>query len=117
MQEGHRQHKAFETTFRQYSSAILARDYATAYSLGDQAFRDAVPEQDFKAEQQALETKLGALDSSSTESLDIEGNGDPMEWTARVREVRNYRNGKFHTLYEFRFENGRWQLFGFKQDD
>jgi hypothetical protein len=108
--------KALESTFRQYSKDILARDYAAAYSLGDQAFRESSTMEGFIAEQQGLETKLGPLESS-TETVGIEAHGSPTEWTGLVREIRNYRNGRFHVLYEFRFEDGRWQLYGFKQDD
>jgi hypothetical protein len=38
MQIVHRQHQAFDAAYREYSSAILARDYAKAYAFGGRTF-------------------------------------------------------------------------------
>jgi hypothetical protein len=113
----HQRHEAFDATFRQYSNAVLARDYATAYSFGGREFRIALSEPDFAAEQQSLEDKFGNLESSRSQSLSIEGKTDPGSWSAKVLEVRHYRRGNVRLLYKFLFEDGRWQLFGYQEHE
>jgi len=109
------QRDAADTTFRRYSDAIRVRDFATAYSIGSQEFRDALSEPDFAAGQQLLEAKWGKLMSSETEAFSFVGHGDPVEWTAKVRERRHYEHGDVHLLYEFHSNGGRWELFGYKE--
>jgi hypothetical protein len=111
------QRDAFDAMFKRYSNAIAARDYATAYSIGDQEFQKTLSESDFAAEQESLEAAWGRLESSSTESFKVDGQGEPMEWRAKLRELRRYQNGTLHLLYEFHFEDGRLQLFGFRLVD
>jgi hypothetical protein len=117
MREVHRQHQAFNAAFQQYSSAILARDYPAAYSLGGREFRAVLSQSDFAKEQQELESRLGILESASVAKLEIRGSGDPAQWIAKVQELRHYKNGNLYLRYEFRFEDGQWRLFGYQEDE
>jgi hypothetical protein len=114
LQAGRSKQKAFDSTFRRYSNAIASRDYATAYSIGSREFQGALSEPDFMTGEQSLESKWGKLVSSTTENFTIDGQLDPIEWTAKLRERRRYQNGDVHLLYEFHFVDGRWELFGYK---
>jgi len=115
--EGHKRQEELSATFEYFSRALRARDYATAYSLSDQEFRNALSERDFTAQQISLENKWGGLESSSVEKFQIDGHGEPLEWSAKVHELRHYKNGNVHLLYEFHLEDGRWQLFGYQGAD
>ena len=117
MRIAHAQQKIFDATYSRYANSIKARDYAAAYSLGSQEFRQALSEPDFVAGQQSLEGKWGKLVSSETENFKIEGHGDPTEWIAKLRERRHYEKGEVQLLYEFHFDGGRWQLFGYTEVD
>lgn len=111
----HRQRVALEATFQQYSNAIVARDYPAAYSYYGSAFKTAITLQDFIAQERSFESKLGRIKSTNVAGFYMHGRGSPMVWTALIREVRRYENGEVHLLCEFHFEDGRWQLFGYKQ--
>lgn len=115
--EGHKRQEELSSTFEHFSHAIRARDYATAYSLSDQEFRNALSERDFVAQQLSLESRWGGLETSSVEKFRIDGNGEPLEWSAAVHELRHYKNGDVHLLYEFHLEEGTWRLFGYKGAD
>jgi hypothetical protein len=111
----YRQKRDLEKTFRDYSLAIESRDYSKAYAYGDGAFKAAIDPQDFAAQQSAFESRLGPLKSINEGAYDMHGRGSPMQWMARVEEVRHYDRGEVHFACEFRLEEERWQIFGCKQ--
>jgi hypothetical protein len=117
MQVGHQRQKQFDETYSRFSNAILARDFATAYSIGDPDFREVTSEKDFIDQQQEIEARLGPLESSKILNFKIYGHGNSLEWIAQIREARRYKNGNFNIIYEFHFEDDRWQLSGYRPDE
>jgi hypothetical protein len=113
----HKQRNALEATFSQYSHALLATDYAAAYSYGDAAFKAELTQQEFAGQQASFVSKLGKPKAIDIEGFDVRGHGSPIRRIAIIREDRRYENGAVHILSEFHFEYGRWQLFGYKQVD
>jgi hypothetical protein len=111
----YRQKRDLEKTFRGYSRAIESRDYTGAYAYGDSLFKAAIGPQAFAAQQSAFESQFGALKSIREGGLYMHGRGSPMQWIGIVEEVRDYDRGKVHLACEFHFEDGRWQIFGYKQ--
>jgi len=112
---GHKQRKALEATFTHYSSALIQEDYPSAYSFGDAEFRAQLKPEDFASQQKSLVSKLGRMESAGIEGYDIHGQGSPMRWIGVIREIRRYEKGEVHILSEFHFEEGHWQLFGYKE--
>jgi hypothetical protein len=113
----YRYKREFEKTFTNYGQAIQSRDYDSEYSYGDSAFKAAIDEHTFAAQEAAFESQFGKLKVVGAGQIYIHGQGSPMHWTAMVAEVRHYERGELHFTCEFHLEDGRWQLFGCKQTE
>ena len=113
--EGQHKMKAFRLVVALHSHALGSRDYAAAYALGDEAFRNAITLETFSAQQRAFESDLGRLLSVDAQNFYVHGKGSPTRWVALVEEQQRYERGALQFACEFHLENETWRLFGCKK--
>ena len=113
--QGRKQKRAVDAAFNVYSRALVSGDYAGAYQLCGDAFRDATSFEAFAGKQRELQSSFGRLKAIENESTYVHGKGSPMQWTAVIDARELYERGDLHSVCEFHLEDAGWKLFGCKR--
>lgn len=107
--------RTLDHAFSVYSQAIRTKDYKAAYASGSEAFVLTTSYEEFVKQLQAVETRLGELKDVKQGRTKVQGEGEDPDWVGRVYAVHLYSRGQTDFLYEFRWENDHWRLFGYRE--
>ena len=110
-----RQKQALQLSFASYTNALVHSDFRKAYEFGGSDFRSALSYEEFVQQQMHLIKTFGNLSSIDVQHLSVEGRGSPLRWRAQVEANQRYSSETISILYEFKYEDGRWVLYGYKQ--
>jgi hypothetical protein len=113
--EAHKENAALEESFSRFSSALVDRDYPTAYAQCSPEFREADSYENFVKQLTGLADRLGQLKAVKRDGYHIVGSGTPMRWKANIDASFAYDKETLRLELVFHKDGGRWSLYGFKE--
>jgi hypothetical protein len=103
----------FEQSFENYSSALLGKDFKSAYDGADPDFKTTTSYTEFLAIHQSLIHRFGDLKTIKHTRTIVEGKGKPIQWLASTDATLQFAGGSARFRYSFRESVGDWRLLGF----
>jgi len=94
-----------------YSDDLVGNRYNQAYQYSSEAFRAALPFDQFVTLYSGLTKQYGSLKTVSRRGYQVNGHGSPMAWKAIVDEDFAYEKKTLRFEFVLHKENGRWVIF------